>query len=448
MDELVSNILNSSNDDLIISQMVHIIGDFFDTYNPLKKIDSYIAGIIKINPTTPDLLNTREKLIQLLKKKADLILKEKVNSRINTFCIKKVGDVESLNLLLVYSIFYFLDNIHSDRKLTIGLDFEFNNNKIALCQVSFFPLRKFKHIFIFNPQNLNDYQQALLIKTIFTSPMYRIVHGADSLDIPYIFEELFLNDTEKILKFTETMVDTRFLCEYFKIFSKFQDKKCSIYDALLYFKVISKNKYNELLEINKIMGPVQNVHWNITKMSSFHLKYVLYDVLYLKGFVLKIFHLGLEKNSSLRQHLRYIPQIDRFICYEKYGLSNLLINAKQITDPINNFMVELPSGSNTTMITIFNDVIQKTTIAINDLKISNLLEINNFKKAITLLLKKIVYSIITNKYVVYENKNDQFITKITYKDIISQLISLKLDKLAVLLERFYESAKIIIITEI
>jgi hypothetical protein len=37
MDELVSNILNSSNDDLIISQMTHIIGDFFDTYNPLKK---------------------------------------------------------------------------------------------------------------------------------------------------------------------------------------------------------------------------------------------------------------------------------------------------------------------------------------------------------------------------------------------------------------------------
>ena len=41
-------------------------------------------------------------------------------------------------------------------------DFEFNENKIALCQISFFPLRLMKYIFILDPKQLSEKIQRAL----------------------------------------------------------------------------------------------------------------------------------------------------------------------------------------------------------------------------------------------------------------------------------------------
>ena len=45
------------------------------------------------------------------------------------------------------------------------------------------------------------------------------------------------------------------------------------------------------------------------------------------------------------------------------------------------------------------------------------------------------------------NKNDKFGDKITYKEILQQLIELKLPELALLLEKFYDTIKILILKD-
>lgn len=450
MDNIVNIILNKKNENenkedenkedenKFISNITLIMQNFIDSYNTLKQLDYYTSKIVKIKSGTPNILIIRETLYSLLIKHSNLTVKKKNN----TYYIKKVDDDVSLNLLLAYSIFFFLDNIHSLKKLSIGFDFEFNENKIALCQVGFFPKRKNKYIFVFDPKTLNDYQRELVIKTMFTSNITKITHGSDSLDIPYIFQELFMGDSEKILRFTENMLDTRFLCEYVKIYSSSQDKKCSIYDALLYFKVISKKKYDELMKNNEIMGPIQDVKWNIKKMSSYHLKYAMYDVFYLKKFISKIYSTATMKNVALRNQLDIISTINRFVCFERFELSHILIISKKMTDDINNYIAESSDKSKrNTLITIYSTIIDKIMIPSLELKVTKLLEINNFKKALVTLFKRIVYSIITHKYTVYKNKTYRYDNKITWKEITNELLNLKLDKLVLLLEKFYDSAK-------
>jgi len=438
-----------NNIDNEITKIYDEIIKFFYNYNFHNKIDLYTTSLI-FDGESSDMLIMREQVLQLIRDNSHLQIKEiDHNKKPEKFYAIKVNNDATLKLFLIYCIFYYLDNRHSYKKLYVGLDFEFNQNKIALCQFGFFPDRKFKYIFVIDPKMLNDKQLDIIIKTIFISDVYRIVHGADSLDIPYIFEELFMNDTEKIIKFTQTMVDTRYLCEYYKIFSKHPDKKCSLYDALLYFNVIKKSQYEDLNKINSIMGPIQDVQWNIDKMSSFHLKYVIYDVLYAKKFIKNIFIKASQKNTSLHQQLKLIPTIDRFHYYEKYGISNVLSLSKDVTDNINNYWAESKDYiTKKTLISVYTNVINKLVIPSTNTKISNLLEINNFKKTLSLLFKRIIYSIITEKYDVYTNKKDRFVDKISWKELLKNLLDLKLDKLASFLVKFHDASKASIISEL
>lgn len=417
---------NNGNIENIFNRVI----TFFESYDN-KKIDTCESH-------RNDLNSMKSTIENYIKKHANVKIQNKnYLSKWEKFFVIKVNDVITTNLLLCYSIFYFIDNICSDKKLFIGLDFEFNRSKIALCQAGFYPNKKHKYIFVFDPNLVNSEQTNIIIRTIFTSNIYRITHGADSLDIPYIFNELFVGDHDKIISFTKTLLDTRFLCEYFKGFINYEDKKCSIYDALLFFDVIKKEKYDDLNKINEIMGPVQDVNWNVNKMSSYHLKYAVYDVLYLKSFVKKVFMIARTRNMELYEQLKLVPIIDRFNCYEKFGILNILKETKDITDPLNNYIVELDdwlnAKSTSTMIQMFNETIEKNK------HILNLLKINNFKKPMTLLFKRIYYSMLTHKYKIFVNKKEQFIKKITHEDILIDMKKMELGKLTTLLEKFYKS---------
>ena len=98
-----------------------------------------------------------------------------------------------------------------------------------------------------------------------------------------------------------------------------------------------------------------------------------------------------------------------------------------------------------TLINIYNEIIEKSIIPSIDLEIKKLLEINNFKKPLNLLFKLIVFSIATNKYEVYENKKDKFTKKIEYSNYISEINLLHQSKLSILLEKFHNNAKILLI---
>src|ERR1700744_3339476 len=214
----------------------------------------------------------------------------KINNKTSEkYYINVAKTPEKIKLFILYLLMFNYEAKYQYKNKNIyfaGIDYEFNNRKIALCQICLFPKKSDKYIWIIDPSELDKIQTNQMINTLFTvNYIYKILHGSDSLDIPYMFKELFDNNQDTILKFIRKVIDTRFICEFSKIITKIENKKCSIYDALLYFGTIDKLKYDNLEKTNKNMGPIQHINWNIHKMSTHHLKYALYDVLFLKEFL-------------------------------------------------------------------------------------------------------------------------------------------------------------------
>jgi hypothetical protein len=65
----------------------------------------------------------------------------------------------------------------------------------------------------------------------------------------------------------------------------------------------------------------------------------------------------------------------------------------------------------------------------NNIKLSNLLGINFFKGNLTILFKKIIYSIILDKYTIYENKKTKYFKKIQLDDMYPVFEKLELLKI-------------------
>lgn len=445
-DYIVKN--NGKLDEDIISKIFDVISNFFITHNKLDRINGYTSNFKKIDSSNNPLINIREAIYKYIRKIKNIKTYAKDDININdgginvndVYHIVKIENNEKIKLFITTCIFYFFDSLHCDKKYSVGFDFEFNQRKIALCQIGLYPNRKHKYIFIIDPNIIGSSYLDIMIETLFTSNLTRIVHGADSLDIPYIFEELFMKDTDRIIKFTKNVIDTRFLCEYSKVFATDTNKKCSIYDAMLFFKTITKEKYDELNKINDLMGPIQDVNWNINKMSSYNLKYAAYDVLYLKHFLEDIMKFG-NRNNDLKDNYRFVIAIERFVFLEKYNINDIIEESKKIVDPINNFLIKTKNG-NKTLINIYNSIVDNVYIESLGLKIKNLFDINYFKGPLTFLIKRIVYSAITESSTVYINKNQKFYDKITFKEIYPLLHKSNLGIIVLLCEKFYNYSRI------
>ena len=155
--------------------------------------------------------------------------------------------------------------------------FEFNSKVIALMQINFEEHNINKNqiinsfIFIIYPPNLKDGVYNFFIKKILCNKnIYKILHGSDSLDIPDIYYEL-IKDNELIIKFTNNLIDTRFLCEY-NIIENNLDDKCKIYYVLNRENIISDIQYslnkrdnlynikdNKLYKKNKIISEIISI---------------------------------------------------------------------------------------------------------------------------------------------------------------------------------------------
>jgi len=323
-----------------------------------------------------------------------------------------------IKLFSIYLILFYIEsNIRkkifdyklNSNKTFVGIDYEFNNRIIALMQINFERLYSDKknttsHIFIINPGEFNDNDKNILLKYLMTNKScYKILHGCDSLDLPYMYEVLFNNDTKIIKDFTTTVFDTRFFCEYYKLTLDLE-KKCTIYDALLFFKVINTEKFNDLNTIHDYMGPVQDISWNIKKMSSYHIKYALYDVLFLRYFLLNIYKLSYENTNKYYKSYLLIAPITRFIFIDKKEITKIILNSKKNIDPINNFHIKV-NNKNITLISIYNEVINDLKIKNWQLDIHNILMINYFRTGLVTIFKNIIYFLIIKNFKVYEKKN-------------------------------------------
>ena len=76
-------------------------------------------------------------------------------------------------------------------KKLVGIDFEFNNinkkRKIALCQINFDTKESKNFIYLFYPPDLSDNQLKIFRDLLNNKDIRFILHGGESLDLPYIF---------------------------------------------------------------------------------------------------------------------------------------------------------------------------------------------------------------------------------------------------------------------
>ena len=171
----------------------------------------------------------------------------------------------------------------------IGIDLEFNKvsketKDVALIQLNLENNNNKAHILIFDPSTIKN--KDLLVNLLSNKNMIKILHGAESLDIPYLFNQLLITK-ENIKGFCNNFYDTKYLCEYYHIENNIKSS-CSIYHLLFEHNIINENKISELEEIENIMGPIYLIDIDVYKLSFEMLKYALYDVIYLPELI-KVF---------------------------------------------------------------------------------------------------------------------------------------------------------------
>ena len=110
----------------------------------------------------------------------------------------------------------------------IGIDFEFNrvNDKrqIAVCQINLEDITTEANIIIFDPKKINKIQMGLFKKLLLSSKVSKILHGGESLDIPYLFNNILKTLKEQRI-FAKTFYDTKFLCDFYNLDQK-KNKRC------------------------------------------------------------------------------------------------------------------------------------------------------------------------------------------------------------------------------
>lgn len=315
--------------------------------------------------------------------------KDYFNKKINnkTYIINLVKTENDITFMIKYFNNFIISN---DKKKYVGLDFEFNSSpngkQIALLQIILESKNKNSNIFIFYPPDLNNKQINILITLLTDYKIKKILHGAEALDIPYLFKNIFITN-ELRNKFCQNLFDTRYMCEYMHIDNKI-NKKCKIYSILLELNVINNKQYNMLLQNEENMGPIYEININIQNLSNNVILYSAFDVLYLPT-LLKQF-----PQNTIYNNL--ISDITCFNYKDKYD--NFFVKPfSEILNKLNNFFIKTPTGNLKLIDISYYYYYTRNKIFLN------LIEINYFKKFLKTFIKFIVYKNIYKLFDVYVN---------------------------------------------
>jgi hypothetical protein len=294
---------------------------------------------------------------------------------------------------------YFINFMKSKYKI-IGMDFEFNrspdgkNRVIALFQMILQNNIDNPHIYLFYPPNFNNEQLNTLKKLLMDKDIIKIIHGGESLDIPYLFNNIF-KTTKEQENFCINLYDTKFLCEYYNIENNYTEYKCKIYHLLKQMDIINDKQLDYLIKNEDIMGPIYKINVDINNLSKPVIEYAVYDVLYLPE---------LYNSFPKTDYYKYIiPEVSRlhFILKQTDFFEK---NNKYISYFNNVFLI-----NNIKLIEMYD-------IIYHLIKYNNfgfMLNIPYFKKFFDIMLKSIVYNNITKKYITFTKKNivNNYITK-------------------------------------
>lgn len=317
---------------------------------------------------------------------------ENLNNK--TYNILKVDNIEKETFMI--KIF---KNFMNSKNKYIGMDFEFKqvakiDKEIALMQINLEDDTNIGYIFILYPPSLIKDNYDILIKLISDPETIKILHGAESLDIPYLFNQILITKNN-VDKFCKNFYDTRYLCEYYHNEHKIIGK-CSIYNLLLDFKIVTEEKIKDLDNIETITGPIYLITFDIYNLDPNILRYSLYDVIYLVELIKKFRNLGYVYNNLIPEITCFINKYKRSIEIEFNNLILItnLLNINYIYDDNNRI--------------ILKDIweIYYYTISDNNIFINNLREINYFKNFCETITKLVVYSNILKYFRVRKNKTD------------------------------------------
>lgn len=325
------------------------------------------------------------------------------NTNNKTYFILKVDSVEKQNYMAnIFNKFIDNQNKFNKQKHFIGIDFEYNRVRknerdVALMQINLENDSNDAHIFVLYPPELTKNNNNTLIELITHPLIYKILHGGESLDIPYMFSQLLIKQN-LIDKFCHNFYDTRFLCEYYHIENNI-NYRCSIYFPLLEHNIISQNKFHELENVEKnieknLGKPLYNIHIDIHKLDFEIFNYSLYDVVFLPQLVRKFINM----NDA---YTKYVPQITSMINKYKRNPSDLFNDLEKQINTINQYFIY----ENNKPITL-NDIWEIYNATIYHKYFSNIIQITYFKKFIELLLKFIVYQNLFNNFTIYINKKN------------------------------------------
>lgn len=301
----------------------------------------------------------------------------KFDNKIKIYIGKNIDQINIIkNILLEYIT--FLDT--QSKKQLLGLDFEFNKGTIAMAQLNLdkFIFDKNEIVLLFDPtdNNITDlFRQVVLHKNLWI-----ILHGAESLDLPYLSKQL-VKKSKDMVKLFQNLIDTKYLCEY-----TIQNKegRCKINYFLQQQDIISKTFLNNMLQNEEKMGPIYLVHVDVSNLSEELLLYSAYDVIFLPELIRKV-----QKVTPFIEIVRF-TQINYMM---KFNLLKEYENTKEIISSINNsYFPKLPSPHNK-LIDIIPPLIE---IAQNKL-LNKIKLIPAFKKIIELIEKSYLYPIFINK---------------------------------------------------
>lgn len=346
----------------------------------------------------------------------------------------------------------------------MGIDFEFNTKKVALMQILFEIHKKTKIIkkyYIIYPPNLNeDVSNYFKYHIMANTKILKILHGAESLDIPYLIDDYFNLEIEPAIDFFLSMIDTRYLCEYLNL-SNTKANVCRIYDLLLELNIIT-NEIKTKLELNEEkMGPIYEIFIDINKLTPELITYAIHDVVYLIDTYLKLQNTIIQKNPK-----DYYLLVDclRFSFMERRNITNIgddliIINAmnnyfyfinkanKKTEQTLNKILTISNTKLNEdksdfyyriSMLKTYDIIIKDFIDSFDTLKF--VLNINYIKTNILNLFKTIVYVVILQNYKVKASNTEtiEYNLNNNYIAIIDSIKILELNYILELVNNFYE----------
>lgn len=329
-------------------------------------------------------------------------------------------DADESNWFIMLCLMFALESNYV-KNLTLGMDFEFTRDDIKLAQVAFEHRQDHRSItMMVGPPQLTADQTVLFIKTVMINHQIRkIVHGADSKDIPYLFKGLLKDNFEWVLGFSNNLVDTRFVCEYYRAMYEPTNNKCAIYDidpegsAVYQFGVIDAVKQEELKNLMLSMPHHHDIRWDVRNIPQSQILYAQYDVLFLKQFFYRIIRKAADKTpnqveNQIKIYRSLIPAISQLTFLESNGYTELRKKCKEDSDEVNNYYF-IHNGRQWKAIDIFRKTYEKVEIR-QPVKIlvSSLEKVNNFKALIRGVCQRIVYGYLSQYNILRKNKLEKW----------------------------------------